>query len=158
LEQNIPLKNYSSGVTLNFEFFLLWGLHGTFFYFKIGLFESNVAGGYLVLPVRSICSSFPFFLMAHSFVQFPYTPTVAQILGQRQSPPFVTIFQVYISFSHSLFREIIVPEGSLQKPVQITVHLKNSQPWPSQKQNNPLPNTVIFITIIPDLKLHPYTP
>jgi hypothetical protein len=26
------------------------------------------------------------------------------------------------------------------------------------KQNNPLPNTVIFITIIPDLKLHPYTP
>jgi hypothetical protein len=101
-------------------------------------------------------------------------------LGQRQSPPFVTLFKVYISFSHSQFREIIVPEKSFAKMGANHRTLKNSQPWPSSqnkiinfenhrtlKNSQPWPssqnkiinfsNTVIFITILPDLKLHPYT-
>jgi hypothetical protein len=76
---------------------------------------------------------------------------------ETKSPFCHTIQGIYFILSFSVHREIIVPEKSLQKQVQITVHLQNSQPWPSQNKTNPLPNTVIFNTIIPDLKLHPYT-
>ncbi len=133
---------------------LLEGLHGTFFYFNIGLFEAML-GGYLVLPVISVHSSFLFSSWLTHLFSLHTLPTVAQILGHRQSPPFVTLFEVYISFSHSLFREIIVHEKSLAKTGAnhrtLEKFSKNSQPpWPSQNKiihfQIPLFSLLLFLT------------
>jgi hypothetical protein len=107
-------------------------------------------GGYLVLPVRSVHSSFLFSSWLTHLFSLRTLQLLHKNLDRDKVPLLPPLFEVYISFSHSLFREIVVHEKSLQKPVQIIVHLKNSQPWSSQNKiihfQIPLFSLLLFLT------------
>ncbi len=154
-------KNYSSGVTVNSEFFCCRDFMEHSFILTLACLKQRLGVTWFCqLEVSILVSCFPHGSLICSV--YVHSNCRTNTWTQTKSPFRHTIRSIYFILSFSVQRDNstwkVLGKNRCKSPYTQKILEKFPTTLAFSKQNNPLPNTVIFITIIPDLKLHPYTP